>query len=74
VADDGTTIKDGLFTVLGITVVNSTGNVWSCIVLSVCLLCLGITVARRIMKVWSCIAGTFSAGRECSVIMDEGHV
>jgi hypothetical protein len=65
VADDGTAGRDGLFTVLGIMVVNSVGNVWSCIVLSVCLLCLGIMAARRITKVWLCIAGTFSAGREC---------
>jgi hypothetical protein len=65
VADDGTASGDGLFMVLGMMAVNSVGNVWSCIVLSVCLLCLGITAARRITKVWSCIAGTFSAGREC---------
>jgi hypothetical protein len=65
VADDGTAGRDGLFTVLGMTAVNSVGNVLSCLVLSVCLLCLGITAARRITKVWSCIAGTFSAGREC---------
>jgi hypothetical protein len=65
VADNGTTSKDGLFIVLGIMAVNSDGNVWSCIVLSVCLLCLGIMVARRITKVWLCIAGTFSACREC---------
>jgi hypothetical protein len=64
-ADGGTAGRDGFFTVLGITAVNSIGNVWSCIVLSVCLLCLGITAARRITRVWSCIAGTFSAGREC---------
>jgi hypothetical protein len=74
VADDGTASKDGLFTVLGIMVVNSIGNFWSYIVISVCLLCLGITVARRIMKVWLCIARIFSACRECSVMIDEGHV
>jgi hypothetical protein len=51
--------------VLGITAVNSVGNIQSCIVLSVCLLCLGIMAARRITKVWLYIAGTFSAGREC---------
>jgi hypothetical protein len=51
VADGGTTGRDGFFTVLGITAVNSIGNVWSYIVLSVCLLYLGITVARRITKV-----------------------
>ncbi|KAI5799613.1 hypothetical protein FPQ18DRAFT_319913, partial [Pyronema domesticum] len=50
---------------------HSVGNVWSCIV---CLLHLGITAARRITKEWSCIDGTFSAGRECWVTMDEGHV
>jgi hypothetical protein len=44
--DDGTASRDGFFTVLGIMVVNSIGNVWLCIVLSVCLLCLGIMVAR----------------------------
>jgi hypothetical protein len=65
VADGGTTSRDGFFIVLGIMAVNSIGNVWSCIVLSVCLLCLGIMVARRIMKVWLCIAGTFCVGREC---------
>jgi hypothetical protein len=65
VADGGTTGRDGFFTVLGIMAVNSVGNVWSYIVLSVYLLCLGITAARRITKVWSCIAGTFSAGGEC---------
>jgi hypothetical protein len=65
VADDGTASRDGLFMVLGIMAVNSIGNVWSCIVLSIYLLCLGIMVARRIMKVWSCIDGIFSIGREC---------
>jgi hypothetical protein len=65
VADGGTAGRDGFFTVLGIMAVNSIGNVWSCIVLSVCLLCLGITAARRIMKVWSYIAGISSTGREC---------
>jgi hypothetical protein len=74
VADGGTASGDGFFMVLGITAVNSIGNVWSCIVLSVCLLCLGIMAARRIIEVWSCIAGIFSIGRECSVMMNKGHV
>jgi hypothetical protein len=52
VADGGTAGRDGFFTVLGITAVNSVGNVWSCIVLCICLLCLGITAARRITRVW----------------------
>jgi hypothetical protein len=53
VADNGTASKDGLFMVLGIMAVTSNGNVWSCIVLSICLLYLGIMVARMITKVWS---------------------
>jgi hypothetical protein len=74
VADNGTASRDGLFIIFGITAVNSIGNIWWCIILSVYLICLGITAARRIMKVWLYIAGIFSMGRECGVMVNEGHI